>query len=156
MHSLGDGEVTITANLVQFTGQRFQLLEAFGPTDTDGRIGSPEMAGDASLNFQQGPWNLRYGVTWIDDMSDYAAQQEDPETSFFVLDTGEYFLHDASVQYSAEAWRLTVGVRNMFDTEPPQISSADGNLINGIGATPFYSGFDYFGRQYFVNLSTTF
>lgn len=156
VHTLGDGEVTLTANLVQFNMQQFQLLEAFGPADTNGTVGAPEMAGDLTVNFQQGPWNLRYGVTWIDDMDDYARQVEDPETSPFVLSTPEYFLHDASVQYSSDAWRLTVGVRNMFDETPPQVSSIEGAFINGLGQTPFYSGFDFFGRQYFVNLSTTF
>ncbi len=155
VHSLGGGELALTVNLVQFTTQNFQLSPVFAPTDTNGNIGTPEMAGDFQANWNTGPWNFHYGFSWIPSMSDYAAQQEDPSTSVFVLATDDYFQHDASVQYSSDNWRMTFGVRNMFDEQPPQVSSVD-NLINALGNIPFYSGFDYYGRQFFVNLSATF
>lgn len=154
-HTLWNGEVSVAVNLTQYTTQTFQLLDLFDPTDTNGRIGSPEMVGDMAVNYERGPWNFRYGLTWIDAMSDYAAQEEDPATSFFVLSTPDYFLHDVSVEYQADNWKATLGVRNLLDEQPPRVSSVD-NLINGLGAVPFFSGFDYVGRQFFINLSTSF
>ncbi len=153
--SLFNGELSVVANMVLFNTQTFQLLPQFDATDTNGTIGVPEMAGDLSVNYEQGPWALHYGVSWIAEMDDYNALEEDPATSFFVLSTPDYFLHDASVQYNADAWRFTVGVRNLFDETPPQVSSVD-PLFNGLGSTPFYSGFDMYGRQFFVNVSTRF
>jgi outer membrane receptor protein involved in Fe transport len=155
VHSLLEGEITLTANLVQYTSQMFQFLPTFAPTDTNGLIGSPEMAGDGAVNFSTGPWNFHYGVSWIDGMSDYAAQGEDPSNSFFFLSTPDYFLHNTSVQYTTDAWNLTLGVRNLLDEQPPIVSSAN-SLIKGLGATPLFSGFDYSGRQFFVNLSASF
>ena len=155
LRSLFNGELSIVANMVLFNTQSFQLLPQFDATDTNGTIGIPEMAADLSVNFERGPWAFHYGVSWIDAMDDYNALEEDPATSVFVLSTPDYFLHDASVQYNTEAWRFTVGVRNLFDQDPPQVSSVD-PLFNGVGTLPLYSGFDVYGRQFFVNVSTRF
>ena len=154
-HSLAGGELRATLNLTNYTTQTFQLLPVIDPTDTNGTIGSPETLADLAVNYERGPWTFRYGVTWIDAMDDYGALEEDPATSPFIFATPDYYLHDLSVQYSTDAWQLTAGVRNMFDEAPPPVSSAD-PLINGLGSVPIYSGFDYTGRQFFVNLSTRF
>lgn len=155
IHALFGGEFSLIANLTQYTEQPFQRLPIFDPVDVNGQIGAPEMSGDLTLSFERGPWNFRYGLTWIDAMSDYAALGEDPNNSFFVLATPDYYLHDASVQYRADDWTATLGVRNMFDEQPPRVS-AEEPLINGIGSVPLFSGFDYTGRQFFVNVSKRF
>ncbi|MBY0565449.1 MAG: TonB-dependent receptor [Hyphomonadaceae bacterium] len=155
VHTLWDGEITLVANLTNYTTQQFQLLDIFSPTDTNGRIGAPELTGDFSMNYGRGPWNFRYGFSWIDGMSDYNALGQDPETSIFILSTPDYYLHDASVEYEADSWRVIFGVRNMFDEQPPVVSSVN-PLINGLGSMPIYSGLDYVGRQFFVNVSTRF
>ncbi len=154
-HSLAGGEVVFDLNLTQYTDQTYQFLPTDAPSNTNGRIDFPQMSGNAALNFSRGPWNIHYDVTWIDDMSDYAVQEEDPDTSFFDLQTPDYFLQNASIQYGVDAWRVTLGVRNLTDEQPPRVSSMD-NLINGAGQTPIFSGFDYIGRQFFVNVSTHF
>lgn len=154
-HSLLGGEITLTANWVQYDKQLLQRLPIFAPTDFNGQIGAPEYAGDFTANFEHGAWNFRYGLTWVSSMSDYAALAEDPANSNFFLSTPDYYLHDASVQYSADAWTATFGVRNLYDEQPPRISSEDA-LVNGIGSVPLFSGFDYTGRQFFVNVSTRF
>jgi iron complex outermembrane recepter protein len=156
LHTLLGGDATATFNLTNYTLQEFQLVPVIDPADTNGRIGSPETLVDLVLDYERGPWTLRYGVTWVAEMSDYAALEEDPSTSPFILATSDYYLHDTSVQYRADAgWQLTMGVRNLFDQSPPRVSSVD-PLINGLGSVPIYSGFDYTGRQFFVNMSTRF
>ncbi len=156
VHSLMGGEVRIVANVTQYVEQPFQRLPGFAAVDVNSRIGSPDLSGDLAVNYNFQDWNFRWGMTWINNMDDYAANGEDPETSIFVLATPDYYLHDASVQYSSEdAWRLTLGVRNLFDVEPPSVSSVD-PLINAYGHTALFSGFDVFGRQIFVNLKANF
>ena len=45
---------------------------------------------------------------------------------------------------------ITVGARNILDKKPPQISSG---VYNRIGNAPLYSGYDYAGRSFFINVS---
>lgn len=154
-HSVMGGEATVNFNMTQFTKQSFLALPGFTPDDTNGDFNSPEMTSDIALLYERGPWTLNYGVTWVAGMSNYNDQAEDPATSIFQLSTPDYYLHNASVQYTTDDWRLTLGVRNLMDEAPPRYSSND-QLINGIGGVPIFSGFDYVGRQFFVNLSANF
>ena len=98
-------------------------------------------------------WKVRYGMDYIHKMSDYDFQEEDPATSTYKLDTSAYVLHDLSLQYKGDKWEMTVGVRNLADREPPQISQC---CISRVGNAPPVQRFDYFGRTYFVNLAKTF
>jgi outer membrane receptor protein involved in Fe transport len=54
-----------------------------------------------------------------------------------------------SVRYSSDQWQVTGGVRNVFDKEPPTISQG---FNSRVGNAPLYSGYDYFGREAFVQV----
>ena len=56
--------------------------------------------------------------------------------------------------YKADKWDVTLGVRNLADVKPPQISAQAG--YNRVGNAPLYSGYDYFGRTVYLNLTTSF
>ncbi|MCC6789894.1 MAG: TonB-dependent receptor, partial [Hyphomonadaceae bacterium] len=146
------GTATVNLNLTQYKEQSFQVLPTSASSDSNGWIGSPEWVGDVAVNFETGPWVLRWGTTWVAAQSD-AARRGNP--AGVDLDTPDYYLHNVSVQYTQEDgdWRLTAGVRNLEDVEPPTISAG---FNNRVGNSPIYSGYDYFGRQFFVNLSTNF
>ena len=66
------------------------------------------------------------------------------------LEVGDYQEHYMSVRYSSERWEITGGVRNLFDEEPPTISQG---FYNRQGNAPFYSGYDFFGREAFVQVA---
>ena len=52
--------------------------------------------------------------------------------------------------------QLTVGVRNLFDAQPPRASVAFSG-IGAIGQAPtFASQYDYLGRRVFLNLKATY
>ncbi len=65
----------------------------------------------------------------------------------------DYYLHNASVQYTGEGWTVTAGVRNLLNEDPPVVSSG---VHNRVGNAPLYSGYDYLGRTAFVNLTKSF
>ena len=66
----------------------------------------------------------------------------------------DYFLHRASVRFFVdETASITIGVRNIFDTEPPRVSGA---AVTTIGNAPLNSQYDYVGRSYFVNTNFRF
>ena len=64
-----------------------------------------------------------------------------------------YFVHSASVRYSADNWELRVGVSNVFDTAPPQVDSSE---VFSIANTPIGNGYDLNGRQFFASASYKF
>ena len=55
-------------------------------------------------------------------MSSYSYYEEDPATSIYKLNTPSYTRHNLSAEYKADKWSVIVGVRNIADKEPPQIS----------------------------------
>ena len=72
-----------------------------------------------------------------------------------ISDIDDYFLHSASIRYNSDTWSATLGVRNLFDEEPPTV---DGDVFNAtlIGNVPAGAGYDILGRSIFLQLSKEF
>ena len=87
-------------------------------------------------------------------MSSYDYYGEDPATSTFKLSVPNYYRHTVAVGYKADKWDVTLGVRNLADVKPPQISAQAG--YNRVGNAPLYSGYDYLGRTVYLNLTKSF
>lgn len=62
----------------------------------------------------------------------------------------EYFEHTASIRYDSSKIRLILGIRNLFDTAPPLISSRAG--VTQISNVPIGNGYDLEGREFFGQL----
>jgi outer membrane receptor protein involved in Fe transport len=156
--TIGRGEFTTDVRLSQFTAQEFRLFEDDPWDDVNGTIGSPEWSGELDLTYQWDVWRVRWSTDWIGSMDSFEYIFGDPTANQantgYDFDVPDYFVHDLSVQYSSDdKWAITGGVRNLFDEEPPVISTGYYNLV---GNAPLYSAYDYLGRQYFVNVSYTF
>lgn len=160
--------LTLNANVTKYEEQSSRLFPEEFLTDANGILTQPDWVGnfDASLAF--GAVNLRYGVDWVDGDSDRTYEYfafdnltgtSDPDLVQFYRDNysfiaEDYFLHNASVQFDvAERMQFTVGVRNIFNTEPPKITAAG---FSTIGNAPLYSGYDYRGRTFFANATFNF
>ena len=137
-------------------------------TDMNGTVVNPDWVGTFDATYRFNNVTLRYGLDWIDGDRDrtyeFFAYDEltgvsDPELvqlyrDNYYLEAANYFLHSASVQFNiAEKYELTVGVQNLFDTQPPRISAVG---YTTIGNAPLYSGYDYRGRTFFANASFQF
>ncbi|QPC99328.1 TonB-dependent receptor domain-containing protein [Qipengyuania soli] len=67
----------------------------------------------------------------------------------------EQFLHTASVSYRSDSLEVILGVSNIFDTAPPQVSPfASG--ITDISNTALGAGYDYNGREFFMSINKKF
>jgi len=69
------------------------------------------------------------------------------------------FYHAASVtkEFPKQGLQLTFGVRNIFDTRPPRVSTIGGAGIPAlIGPVVGTSQYDFLGRRVFFNLSKKF
>lgn len=125
------------------------------PTDTIlntvGLVMNPKWTGTFDFNYDKGPFNFRYSLEWVGatDSTEYARPfGYDPNR--YYLKTPDYFTHAASLSIDvAKNFGLTLGVRNIFDKEPPKISA---EYTNQVGNAPLYSGYDVRGRTFFVGV----
>ncbi|OYU72700.1 MAG: hypothetical protein CFE32_22990 [Alphaproteobacteria bacterium PA3] len=161
-----DGRLLLNANAVRYTEQSDRLFPEEVLLDRNGTYDTPDFVGSFDATYRRNDVTLRYGFTFLDASSgtyeyfatsrldgsvDQATVQDLKDT--YILEVPAYFLHNASVQFTVDdLMQLTVGVRNIFDTEPPRISAA----VTTIGNAPLSSLFDYQGRTFFVNSTFSF
>lgn len=152
---VGPGNLRLNANLTQYLAQESRLFSEDPFDDVNGTLTSPEYTASFDAVYGWDKWNVRYGFDWIagQDSSDYLGVPGGRNSSGYDFKVPSYFLHSASVQYRAEDWTATAGIRNMLDETPPIISAG---AYSRVGNSPLYSGYDYLGRSVFVNVSKRF
>lgn len=162
------GEFILNANVTKYTEQSTRLFPEEFLADANGTVTSPDWVGTFDGIFNTGPITLRYGLEWIDGDRDktyrfFAFDNQTGEVDeelvqdyrdSFLLETADYFLHNASVQFRTnDNVEFTVGVRNIFNTAPPRITATG---FSTVGNAPLYSGYDYIGRKFFMNVTAGF
>ncbi len=161
-----NGRFTLNANVTKYTEQSDRTFPEEILLDSNGTLNVPDWVGSFSGTYRIGPATIRYGLEWFDGSEGTARLNSTSRTTGVVneanvtavnesrlVEVPDYFLHSASVQFNVtDNFEMTVGVRNLFDTEPPRVSS----YYTVIGNAPLYSGYDYTGRQYFVNTNFKF
>jgi outer membrane receptor for ferrienterochelin and colicin len=150
---LGPGSLRVNALATHYDTQANKLFEDDELDQLNGTIEYPENSATVDLTYSLRNWQFRWGVDWIDDMDSYAYLEEDPATSIFDFAVGDYQEHWMSVRYTTDNWQLTGGVRNVFDEELQTISMG---YYNRVGNAPLYSGYDYFGREAWVQFVMQF
>lgn len=152
VRNIGPGQFRFNGLITKYDEQANKLFPDDPLESFNGIIGAPDMTGAIDATYTWKAWRVRYGMDWIDKMSSYEFFAQDPATSTFQMATPSYTTHHLSVQYTGDKWSVTGGVRNLLNEDLPQISQG---FTNRRGNVPLYSGFDYFGRTYFVNVQFT-
>jgi iron complex outermembrane recepter protein len=173
--SIGNAFVDMVLTL---TGTKYTALEeqidAESPVDDRvGEAGFPEWAWVFRGDFGFGNWNLAWRSRFIDD---FALKPEDvlESTNGTIsacnvlggpVNTGangpcvrkhfgdSVWYHDLSMTYERDEWSATLGVRNLFDEEPPLIDQGMGPARMNIVVQSTY---DLFGQRAFLNLTRRF
>jgi len=146
---LGQGQIRLNADVTQYLEQADKTFPTDPLYDNNGDIYYPKWTGTFALTYKIKGWNFRYGLDWVGSMDSYDAVGEDPATSIYQFHTPDYFKHNASISWQNEKFEITAGVRNFTNKEPPQIS---GYVYNRVGNSPLYSGFDFVGRTFYMNV----
>ncbi|WP_245559353.1 TonB-dependent receptor domain-containing protein [Novosphingopyxis baekryungensis] len=161
------GRFVLNANVTKYTEQSSRLFPEEFLTDANGIVTQPDWVGNFDATYRYDNVTFRYGVDWIDGDRNrtyefFAFDEQtgisDPDLvqaykDAYLLEVDDYFLHNASVQVDIEDYQFTFGVRNLFDTAPPQITAIG---FTTIGNAPLYNGYDYRGRTYFANVNFSF
>ena len=152
---VGLGRLRVNMSATEYKEQSNKLFADDPLVDTNGTIGQPRWSGAVDVNYTVKGWNYYYGLEYVGKTSSYEYLEEDAATSIYKFDTPSYFLQSASIQYkdTVGKWSATFGIRNLADVKPPVISSG---FYNRVGNAPLYSGYDYTGRRFYVNVSKTF
>jgi iron complex outermembrane receptor protein len=132
------------------------------PDDLNKIVGDPEWVGQYSVSLRRGAFEMTYGGRYVGKASNERFFSDDLTTLFGtpvrqVLSVDEVVYHSLSGSYNFEdlGLRVLVGVANLTDEEPPQVSSLGDNISN-IGNSVFYSQYDWLGRRAFMNLTWAF
>lgn len=164
---LAGGTLTLNGNLTKYTEQSDRLFPEEFLLDSNGIVTVPDLVGTFDANYRRGPLTFFYGLSYIQGSSgtydffatsrqtgQVNASQAQSFRDNFLLEVPDYFLHTASVRARlVDNFEFTFGVRNLFDKQPPRISNAG---FNTTANAPIYSGYDFTGRQFFVNTSFKF
>ena len=153
-NNLGIGKLRLNLSLTKFNTQSNKLFANDPIDEVNGTLNNPAWAGTLDANYEVRNWRFFYGMDWSQGTDSYAYNSENPDTSTFQLKVPSYVTHTAAVRYKGDKWEATVGVRNLTNKEPPVISAQA--AYNRVGNAPLYSGYDYVGRRFYVNVTKSF
>ena len=159
------GPVKLISNLqvtytTEDTQQLFSSSAASGFTSTNfvGDIGRPKTVAIANARLQRGHWTF----SWQGQFNSSTRNKNISNTFTYFgypnarrdIRAGWQLRHNVSVAYDNDKWGLVVGVRNLFDKAPDQVSSGVATVR---GNTPLVaSQYDWFGRTLFVHANYKF
>ncbi len=147
---LFSGDFRLNAAVTKYNNRYTQTLPTDEIFDNIGTVSNPDWTGNFNATYKIENFNFFYGVEWVNKVyspADYIGVS-DATRKTYVFEAPNYFLHSASVEFTNKSFAMTVGVRNLFNTKPPFISSG---AYNRVGNAPLYSGYDYSGRTLFVS-----
>ncbi len=138
------------------------LFPNSAPIDTNGEAGDPEWVGEFNVNFERGLWNVYYGIDFVGKTSNIDSFGGNTGTYFgmpvtYKLKTEDTFYHSMSVarEFPYDV-TVRVGVSNLFNEEPPAVTTLGLGEYSTVGTSAFYSQYDWLGRSFFVNVNKAF
>ena len=149
---------------VQANKQLEDTLAVFtdDPDDLNKVVGDPEWVGNYTISLARGAFEMYYNGRYVGAASDQRFFSDDLSTIYGetvrqVLDVDSLIYHSLSAAYTYDdiGLRLLVGVANLTDEEPPQVSNW-GNGDAQIGNAVFESQYDWLGRRVFMNMTWNF
>lgn len=161
-HELPFGELTVQG---QFTYQIEDVISLFGGTtrDTNNSNGDPEFVGNVDFMLESGDWTYFWRTQLIGETDDgYFAPTSNgavpPNINATGFDITNEFTtyHSASITREFDAFRLTVGAANLFDQDPPTVSTPSIANQQVVGPSTLQSQYDYVGRRIFMRFVADF
>jgi iron complex outermembrane receptor protein len=168
------GSLTLTGNATRQLKDSVVLLPGSPAVTNNGDIGDPKLVADVNATWKPGNgWSLFWGTEFYGRSSNNDKYLErnggslcndaSPSVIWGVycvkLTVPATFYHSVSVTKELPRFGLemTLGMRNIFDTRPPRVSTIGGAGIPSlIGPVVGTSQYDFLGRRVFFNISKKF
>lgn len=162
VHEFAQGDLSFDLQSTWTFEDQFLLFsgEGFEPDDFNGTIGDPDFTANARLTFE----SKDFTYSWFTDFIGRASNDEQFGGSIFGYRglgdtyykqfTEATFYHGISVQYRGDDWRITAGINNLFDEDPPFVST--GAATRRGNAALVGTQYDYRGRRAVIQLQKSF
>jgi iron complex outermembrane receptor protein len=170
------GDLSILAQMSWQFQDTFALF-AGTEQDSNGEDGEPTWVGNFNIEWQKGEWSVFWGIDAVQhtsDIGDFIAANDttcapaptptnpNPTSPIFgtrvcrdlIAESKVY--HSLSITREIEDWKITVGIANLFDEEPPRVSTNNLGEISTVGQAPFTSNYDFVGRRGFLSVTKKF
>jgi iron complex outermembrane receptor protein len=130
----------------------------FTTSDRNGAISRPKLSANLRTQLKRGDFSYTWFMNYVDETKSLTLN---PTTTYFGF-TGaqrdivaeDRLYHTVSVRYSQPKWSVLFGVQNLFDAEPPTISSGVASRYGNVPA--FATQYDLLGRSFFGRLDWKF
>jgi len=141
--------------------ERFQKLFADTPyNNLIGERGAPKHSGVARLQWSKDDYAITWTANYYDSTNNYEYADSGDNTGLYLqeeitfVDEARWFTyHTVSGSYTYEDFDFILGVANVFDKEPPRVSS---RATVEMGNADRYSQYDIRGRRIFANVRYNF
>lgn len=162
-HDFAAGKLTLNG---QFTYMKEAFYRLFDPSiasgfandDYLGSISNPKLVGNVRAGFKRNDWTFNWQTDYIHGTRSLT---QGPEFTYFGFPNAvrdnvadRQFIHTASVFYDQPNWSMLVGIRNLLDQEPPQVSSGIASVYGNVPA--FATQYDWYGRSLFARFNYKF
>ncbi len=150
------------------TERETQVFEGDTVDDLKGTYGNPELRYNSNVIVNLGDnWSFSWVARFVDETTapavrrtattgacdDFVVRPDlltTTEATVGVCDADSRWYNDLSATYAQDTWFVTGGIKNIADEQPPLITRGAGsNRMNRVTS----SGYDQFGRQYFLMFS---
>ncbi|WP_105189205.1 TonB-dependent receptor plug domain-containing protein [Pseudoalteromonas sp. T1lg48] len=137
----------------------YQLFADSEPSQYIGEIGDPKHVGIGRLTYSNDDWSVTWTTRYIDKTNDYEYFDDSNETTYrgedvtFIAETPTTFYHALSGSMQFDNLDVTMGISNLFDKIPPQVSPS---YVRATGNSALYSQYDNLGRRFFANVTYNF
>lgn len=134
------------------------LASGFDTSDFNGDISRPKTVGNVRVAFERNDFTY----TWFADYVQGTKSLGSPTTGTYqgfpnaVFDTAaEHRTYQGvSVHYKQPKWSVLVGIRNLFDIEPPKVSTGTVSRYGNVPA--FATQYDLLGRSLYARFNYKF
>lgn len=133
-------------------------VSGFNTDDRNGTVTRPQLVGNVRSALTRGDFTYTWGMRYVDETVNPFTN---PATYFGVPgpvydNVAESRLyHSLSVRYGSDNWDLLVGVDNVFDKDPPNMSVGTGEALYG-NVPAFATQYDWYGRSLFARMTYRF
>ena len=156
-HSFPLGELYVQG---QFTYQLEDTVALFAGTEDDdnGINGDPEWVGNIDIRFAHNDWTFFWRADLIGPTSDDSiiSNLSSNGSTRYDLDGEFTAYHAVSVEREFDSWSVLLGVANVFDEEPPSVSTTSAAAQSFVGPSLLSSQYDYVGRRVYARVSKSF
>lgn len=134
------------------------ISSGFANNDFNGTFGDPEWVASSQVSLKRGDFTYSWFTDYVHETDNSPFANEtfayNGRTGRRIITTDPYLTHDVSVRWAGDQLTLTGGIANVFDAQPPSVSTGAGQRL---GNTPLVgSQYDYRGRTFFLRAGYKF